>query len=90
MSWNVAEGRAQRAGPARLHAERHQQDPRRAVQRPARSRRPGVGSDHWDELDDPELRPDRWTIRTVFDRLREHGDPMAPALTDHQHLPKLQ
>ena len=23
----------------------------------------------WDELDDPDLRPDRWTIRTVLDRL---------------------
>ena len=31
----------------------------------------------WDELDDPDLRPDRWTIRTVLDRLastsRPHG-----------------
>ena len=29
----------------------------------------------WDELDDPDLRPDRWTIRTVVDRLAEAGDP---------------
>jgi bifunctional non-homologous end joining protein LigD len=44
----------------------------------------------WDELDDPELRSDRWTVRSVPDRLSAQGDPMAPALTDRQHLPKLQ
>ena len=31
----------------------------------------------WDELDDPELRPDRWTIRTVGERLASVGDPFA-------------
>ena len=29
----------------------------------------------WDELDDPDLRPDGWTLRTLPDRIREHGDP---------------
>jgi bifunctional non-homologous end joining protein LigD len=29
----------------------------------------------WDELSDRSLKPDRWTIRTVAARLREHGDP---------------
>jgi bifunctional non-homologous end joining protein LigD len=29
----------------------------------------------WDELDDPDLRPDGWTIATVPARLAEHGDP---------------
>ncbi|MFB9733343.1 hypothetical protein [Ornithinimicrobium kibberense] len=28
----------------------------------------------WDELEDPELRPDRWTVRTILDRLAERGD----------------
>ncbi len=28
----------------------------------------------WDELDDPELRPGRWDIRSIFDRLHERGD----------------
>ncbi len=32
----------------------------------------------WDELDDPDLTPDRWTIRTVLDRLAEVGDPLRP------------
>lgn len=42
----------------------------------------------WDELDDPELTPDRWTIRTVFDRLAEVGDPFAPLLDVRQRLPE--
>jgi len=40
----------------------------------------------WHELDDPELRPDRWTIRTVLDRLEEVGDPFAGVLVDDQVL----
>ena len=43
----------------------------------------------WDELDDPELRPDRWTIRTAMDRIRAVGDPFAGVLTDDQALPPL-
>ena len=43
----------------------------------------------WDELDDPDLTPDRWTIRTVLDRLEEVGDPFAPLLEIEQELPKL-
>ena len=33
----------------------------------------------WDELDDPDLRADRWTITTVLDRLDAVGDPFARA-----------
>ncbi|AJT62991.2 hypothetical protein T261_1305 [Streptomyces lydicus] len=29
----------------------------------------------WDELDDPRLGPQHWTLRTLPDRLSEHGDP---------------
>jgi bifunctional non-homologous end joining protein LigD len=43
----------------------------------------------WDELDDPGLRPDGWTIRTVGARLETVGDPMAGALGDRQRLPSL-
>jgi bifunctional non-homologous end joining protein LigD len=43
----------------------------------------------WDELDDPELRPDRWTIRTVGERLASAGDPLAPLVGLAQRLPKL-
>jgi bifunctional non-homologous end joining protein LigD len=44
----------------------------------------------WDELDDPSLRPDAVTIRTVFDRLAERGDLFLPVLIGEQRLPKLR
>jgi bifunctional non-homologous end joining protein LigD len=43
----------------------------------------------WDELDDPKLRPDRWNITTVLDRIKKRGDVFAPALTLEQDLPEL-
>ncbi len=43
----------------------------------------------WDELDDPALRPNGWTIRTMPARLVERGDLFAPALTLRQELPAL-
>jgi bifunctional non-homologous end joining protein LigD len=43
----------------------------------------------WDELEDPDLRPDRWTIGTVPDRLAQAGDPMARLIGVQQRLPKL-
>jgi bifunctional non-homologous end joining protein LigD len=44
----------------------------------------------WDELDDPDLRPDAYTIRSVLDRLAEHGDPFRALLDQPQRLPSLQ
>ncbi len=43
----------------------------------------------WDELDDPALAPDRWTIRSLPDRVARLGDLFAPAQTDGQVLPEL-
>ena len=43
----------------------------------------------WDELDDPELRPDRWTLRTIGERLAKVGDPLAPLIGLQQRLPNL-
>jgi bifunctional non-homologous end joining protein LigD len=43
----------------------------------------------WDELEYPDLRPGRWTIRTAFDRLAERGDPLAPLIGMDQELPPL-
>jgi bifunctional non-homologous end joining protein LigD len=56
--------------------------------------RPAVGAPvsapiTWEELDDPDLRPDRWTIRTVGERLADAGDPLAPLVGLAQRLPKL-
>jgi len=43
----------------------------------------------WDELDDPHLSSDRWTVRTALARIAEVGDPMAPALDDALKLPEI-
>ncbi|HLM64526.1 MAG TPA: DNA polymerase ligase N-terminal domain-containing protein [Acidimicrobiales bacterium] len=43
----------------------------------------------WDELDDPDLHPDRWTVRTVVDRVAAIGDPFARLLGVDQVLPDL-
>jgi bifunctional non-homologous end joining protein LigD len=43
----------------------------------------------WDEFDDPDLRPDRWTIRDIGQRVAEVGDRFAPALGTGQELPGL-
>jgi len=43
----------------------------------------------WDELDDDDLRPDRWTVRTVFDRIAEGGDPLRELIGRPQKLPAL-
>jgi bifunctional non-homologous end joining protein LigD len=43
----------------------------------------------WDELDDPDLRPDGWTLTTVGDRLATVGDPLAPLIGMQQRLPDL-
>ncbi|MBA3267710.1 MAG: ATP-dependent DNA ligase [Acidimicrobiia bacterium] len=58
------------------------------------SPRPAAGAPvsvpiHWDELDDDDLRPDQWTLRTVLDRLAAHGDPLSPLIGRHQRLPAL-
>jgi bifunctional non-homologous end joining protein LigD len=43
----------------------------------------------WDELDDPDLRPNRWTIRDVVERVAKVGDLFAKVQTDLQELPKV-
>jgi bifunctional non-homologous end joining protein LigD len=44
----------------------------------------------WDELDDPSLRPDGFTIRTVLARVSERGDLFRPVLNEDQQLPPLE
>ena len=43
----------------------------------------------WDELDDLELHPGRWTIRNIQERLSTIGDPLAPLIGLQQRLPAL-
>ncbi|WP_212988458.1 non-homologous end-joining DNA ligase LigD [Actinoplanes auranticolor] len=44
----------------------------------------------WDELDDPGLRPDGFTIRSVLPRLETHGDLFSAVLDHRQALPPLR
>jgi bifunctional non-homologous end joining protein LigD len=44
----------------------------------------------WDELDDPRLSPDRFTIRTIIDRIAAKGDLFADVLDHAQRLPALK
>jgi bifunctional non-homologous end joining protein LigD len=43
----------------------------------------------WEELDDPELRPDGWTVTNVLPRLAEVGDLFAAGRELAQELPPL-
>jgi bifunctional non-homologous end joining protein LigD len=58
------------------------------------SPRPAAGAPvsapiEWDELDDPDLRSDLYTIRTIIPRLDEKGDLFSGALRRDQSLPEL-
>jgi bifunctional non-homologous end joining protein LigD len=44
----------------------------------------------WEELDDPDLSPDGFTIRTVLQRVADRGDPFADVLHGGQLLPDLR
>jgi bifunctional non-homologous end joining protein LigD len=43
----------------------------------------------WDELEDPKLRSDRWTMTSLPGRLRKVGDLFAPAQELAQELPEI-
>ena len=89
VSW--AWNRGERGGLARLDYTQNAVNKTLVVPYGAR---PRVGAPvcvpiGWDELDDPDLRPDRWTLRTVLDRLADTGDPLAPLVGLEQDLPSL-
>jgi bifunctional non-homologous end joining protein LigD len=89
VSWEWA--KSSRSGRARLDYTQNQ--PIKTLVAPY-AVRPAIGAPvstpiSWDELDDPELRPDRWTIRDVVERVEEVGDRFAGAQTDLQVLPPI-
>ena len=43
----------------------------------------------WEELEDPDLHPRRWTLAVVPGRLEERGDPWAGIAADARALPEL-
>lgn len=55
----------------------------------ARTKAPVAVPLHWDELSERSLRPDRWTIKNIADRLDE-GDPWAGMSRHARALPKLK
>jgi bifunctional non-homologous end joining protein LigD len=89
VSWEWAKN--DRGGKARL--DYTQNAPIKTLVAPYAVRpRPGAPVSapiRWEELDDPTLAPDRWTIRNVVERVAEVGDLYAAAQTDHQVLPAL-
>jgi bifunctional non-homologous end joining protein LigD len=89
VSWSWAKG--QRGGKARL--DYTQNAINKTLVAPW-SLRPAPGAPvsvpiEWAELDDPELRPDRWTIRTALRRLDDAGDPLLPLVGKAQQLPSI-
>lgn len=44
----------------------------------------------WEELDDPALRLDAFTIRAILDRAASRGDLFQPVLASGQTLPPLR
>lgn len=56
--------------------------------RPARGA-PVSAPIEWDELDDPDLRPDGFTIRTIIERIATKGDLFRDVLHHDQRLPTL-
>ena len=89
ISWEWA--KRSRSGKARL--DYTQNAVNRTLVAPY-SARPAPGAPisapiRWEELDDPKLRPDRWTIGSIGKRLREVGDLFAPAQELQQELPDL-
>jgi len=89
VSWQWAVG--DRGGLARLDFT---QNARNKTLVAPYSVRPSAGAPvsvpiDWDELDDPELRPDRWTVRTLPERLAEVGDLYRDIRAHAQRLPEL-
>jgi bifunctional non-homologous end joining protein LigD len=89
VSWEWA--KADRGGRARL--DYTQNAPIKTLVAPYAVRpRPGAPVSapiRWEELDEPDLAPDRWTIRNVGARVTAIGDPWAGLQADQQVLPPL-
>jgi bifunctional non-homologous end joining protein LigD len=89
VSWEWQKSR--RRGLARLD---YTQNARNKTLVAPFSTRPAPGAPvsvtlEWDELDDPDLRSDGWTVRTAPGRVAAQGDPYARLLDHPQKLPAL-
>ena len=89
VSWKWAVG--ERRGLARL--DYTQNDVNKTLVAPY-SPRPAPGAPvsapiDWDELDDPDLAPDAYTIRDIPARVARIGDPFTTVLPPGQVLPPI-
>ena len=85
----VGEGEARRPRPPRLHAERHQQDPGRAVQRPPGAGRAGVGArSPGTSSTTPTCGPTAGRSAPSATAWPTAGDPLAPLIGLQQRLPE--
>lgn len=89
VSWEW--GRSDRGGRARLDYTQNAVNRTLVAPYSVRARPGGPVSAPitWDELDDPGLRPDRWTVATIAERLDRVGDLFARVLEHRQRLPSL-
>jgi DNA ligase D len=89
VSWEWA--KADRGGRARLDYTQNAGIKTLVAPYAVRPRRgaPASAPIRWAELDDPDLRPDRWTIRTLPARVAEIGELWAGIQEDGQPLPPL-
>jgi bifunctional non-homologous end joining protein LigD len=89
VSWEWS--KSERGGRARL--DYTQNAPIKTLVAPYAVRpRPGAPVSapiRWEELDDPDLRPDRWTIRTLPERVARIGDVWVGLQADRQVLTPL-
>jgi bifunctional non-homologous end joining protein LigD len=89
VSWEWS--KKERGGKARL--DYTQNAPIKTLVAPYAVRpRPGAPVSmpiRWDELDAPDLRSDRWTVRDAAERVEEVGDLWAAIQADPQELPAL-
>jgi bifunctional non-homologous end joining protein LigD len=89
VSWNWS--KAERGGKARLDYTQNASIKTLVAPYAVRPR-PGAPVSmpiDWDDLDDPALRSDRWTIRNAVERVAERGDLFAAVQSDEQELPPL-
>lgn len=86
LEWHVAErGSKIYVDVNRINYAQHAVSP--YSPRP-RDRAPVAAPIHWEELSDSSLKPDRWTVKTIGDRIDSEGDPWRGMARRARKLPE--